>query len=643
MSETYLVTAKTVEEAIAIANREYADESHEVSYEIIDMPKKGFLGIGARDAKIKITVSKIESADLGSLVNEIKSMKSITNRGGESRKEKAPAEKQNDRQQKQQSAQKQHKQGEKSAEKAEKSGEKQERNQNKPKQQPHQNQQSAQKQQNQPKQQKTNDKQQSDKQTEKKPVEKKPAEKTEKAEKVGIRESKPAEKIEVKTAATPAGHEKTEAKFGSADAEYTTSLRNDYGGGRRKTQLPKNPSSVKDSSDESAAVTVSSPVGLTDFVSENKSFGSEDQNSGYRRMSNDIRKKSKAPAQEKSAETQSEPVRNATPEEVAEKLGGNKKRRRGNRSKSQSTPLTQDEFSEMMKKYDIAESDEDAAFLESLIDAEAEGELDSITSSESHEPEKKEEKIREAVTEEEMECALEFANKLLENMQIGAKAVRGEPEEGEEFVTKEGAEVYPKINIIGDDTGILIGHHGETLDSIQYLINLSALRRTNQKNGDYVKIVVDIEDYREKREDTLRSLARRMASRAVKYKRNIYLEPMNAYERRIIHSELQTFENVSTHSVGADRDRKIVITYEGPDKQAAERQHENSRRDGSRSENSRRKKSTSDAGSASEGQKSESGKKHDRKPKKVQKMPIEALPSLLESREDSAAEPTDAE
>ena len=64
MSETYLITAKTVEEAIAIANREYADQNHEVSYEILEMPKKGFLGIGAKEAKIKITVTKSVSAEL---------------------------------------------------------------------------------------------------------------------------------------------------------------------------------------------------------------------------------------------------------------------------------------------------------------------------------------------------------------------------------------------------------------------------------------------------------------------------------------------------------------------------------------------------------------------------------------------------
>ena len=88
MSETYIITAKTVDEAIAIANREYADADHEVAYDIIDMPKKGFFGIGARDAKIKITVSKVQKVDLGSLVDDIRSMKTLTDRGGSRTPEK---------------------------------------------------------------------------------------------------------------------------------------------------------------------------------------------------------------------------------------------------------------------------------------------------------------------------------------------------------------------------------------------------------------------------------------------------------------------------------------------------------------------------------------------------------------------------
>ncbi len=165
------------------------------------------------------------------------------------------------------------------------------------------------------------------------------------------------------------------------------------------------------------------------------------------------------------------------------------------------------------------------------------------------------------VTEEEKQYALEFANNLLKNMEINATARF----DGVETV-KEGETSYPRLVIEGEGVGILIGHHGETLDAIQYLVNLSALRRGGSTQKEFVKIVVDIENYRAKREETLRTLARKMATNAQKYKRNVLLEPMNPYERRIIHSEIQSFENVSTHSVGSDENRKIVITYEGEDK-----------------------------------------------------------------------------
>jgi len=129
-----------------------------------------------------------------------------------------------------------------------------------------------------------------------------------------------------------------------------------------------------------------------------------------------------------------------------------------------------------------------------------------------------------------------------------------------------GGNTYPHIEIVGEGAGILIGHHGETLDAIQYLVNLCAHRKGGSSSKEFVKIIVDIEDYRAKREETLRSLARRTAGKAVKYKRNIVLEPMNPFERRIIHSEIQDIENVSTHSVGSDENRKIVVCYEGADK-----------------------------------------------------------------------------
>ena len=168
------------------------------------------------------------------------------------------------------------------------------------------------------------------------------------------------------------------------------------------------------------------------------------------------------------------------------------------------------------------------------------------------------------VSEAEMTYALEFVRALIADMGLSATAEAAPVPEGEEFTVTEEAPVYPAINISGDDKGILIGHHGETLDAIQFLVNLSSQRRAGIKSGkETVKIKIDVENYRSKREEALRILARKMAGRAVKYKKNMFLEPMNPYERRIIHSELQSYPGVSTHSVGSDKNRKIVISYEG--------------------------------------------------------------------------------
>ncbi len=128
-----------------------------------------------------------------------------------------------------------------------------------------------------------------------------------------------------------------------------------------------------------------------------------------------------------------------------------------------------------------------------------------------------------------------------------------------------------RIVISGEAAGMLIGHHGETLDALQYLANLTANRGDDDKN--YSKVTVDIENYRAKREETLRTLARRLASRVRKNNRSITLEPMNPYERRIVHSEVQNIEGVSTYSVGSDDNRKIVICPEdkmGKNKPSAE-------------------------------------------------------------------------
>ena len=116
-----------------------------------------------------------------------------------------------------------------------------------------------------------------------------------------------------------------------------------------------------------------------------------------------------------------------------------------------------------------------------------------------------------------------------------------------------------RIIISGDDASTLIGHHGDTLDALQYLANLASARKNINGERDKSRVTIDIEGYRAKREETLRALARRMAAKALRNRRSVMLEPMSAYERRIIHSEIQGIEGVSTNSVGSDNNRKIVI------------------------------------------------------------------------------------
>lgn len=189
-------------------------------------------------------------------------------------------------------------------------------------------------------------------------------------------------------------------------------------------------------------------------------------------------------------------------------------------------------------------------------------------------------KVRISYDTGDEDVAIDFVRTLIEDMGIDAVA---------EISDVGGGKL---INITGGDAGILIGHHGATLDAIQYLVNLAANKRSdmlrreedepaeNEYSYDeggiknqmtersrtvgkgYVRITLDIEGYREKREQTLRALARRMAYRVQKYKKSVTLEPMNPYERRIIHSEVQNIPGVTTISVGNDTDRKIIIYSE---------------------------------------------------------------------------------
>lgn len=377
MSEIYTVSAKTVDEAMELASKLYGGNNKEISYDIVSLPKKGFLGIGSKDAVIRVTVSDEEDAGLSSIVNEIKSYKSKTApETGYYTPEAEKIEK---------------------AEKTEKAPETKKEKKPEPKKEGRDN-----------------------------PVKAAPAEKKEPAEK----------------------------------------KQNTQKDAQKKPQQPK--------------------------------------------------AETKKPQQQQPKKQQPKPE-----------------------AKKEEKPI---EKAEPQKSTDNEK--------------------------------------KRAVSREEMDFAKSFINSMIADMNLSATAIELEAAEGEDFITAEGLDVYPAINIVGDDTGILIGHHGETLDAVQYLVNLALFRRANSKGSgrENIKITVDIENYRAKREETLRSLARRMAARAVKYKKNVFLEPMNPYERRIIHSELQDYPDVSTHSVGSDTNRKIIITYEGADKAPQNKRRRNGRR-----------------------------------------------------------------
>lgn len=159
------------------------------------------------------------------------------------------------------------------------------------------------------------------------------------------------------------------------------------------------------------------------------------------------------------------------------------------------------------------------------------------------------------VTVEEKTLAVNFLKSFIKDIGFECE-VKGD------MTVNENGFVTRLITIEGKDAPSLIGHRGDMLDALQYLANLCLARKSEGEHKEYVKVILDIENYREKREMALRALARRMAEKALKYQRNVLLEPMNPYERMIIHSEVQGIEGVSTHSVGYDDNRKIVITCE---------------------------------------------------------------------------------
>ena len=146
-------------------------------------------------------------------------------------------------------------------------------------------------------------------------------------------------------------------------------------------------------------------------------------------------------------------------------------------------------------------------------------------------------------TEERIE---QFVKGLLEHM--GSDAVP--------HAMKTADESY-SVDLVGENLGILIGRRGETLDAIQHLANYAVNRGQNKR----VRINVDAENYRLKREESLQRLAQKVAGKVTKYRRNITLEPMNAYERHVIHATLQDYPDVTTYSTGTEPNRRIVVAY----------------------------------------------------------------------------------
>lgn len=154
--------------------------------------------------------------------------------------------------------------------------------------------------------------------------------------------------------------------------------------------------------------------------------------------------------------------------------------------------------------------------------------------------------VKVTVIYDPVEIAENFLNKMLSSMNL----------DGSSLVRKEDSCLYIEIiNINSSDMGIVIGKRGSTLDAIQFLVSLAV----NKGRDDYTRVIVDAKGYRKRREQTLIRLANKMAAKAKTTKRLVKLEPMNPYERRIIHSALQDVNGITTFSEGEDPYRRVVI------------------------------------------------------------------------------------
>ena len=169
--------------------------------------------------------------------------------------------------------------------------------------------------------------------------------------------------------------------------------------------------------------------------------------------------------------------------------------------------------------------------------------------------------VVEAAAEKVVECentahekVYNFVNGLLEHMGVRANI---------EITDKEDGGI--NVNLSGKGMGVVIGRRGETLDAIQHLTNYAV----NHGSEKRLHVSVDAEAYRAKREEALVRLAEKMAAKAIKYKRSMALEPMNSYERHVIHAALQDYEGVSTSSIGTEPNRRVVVAYEKPQQEVS--------------------------------------------------------------------------
>ena len=155
--------------------------------------------------------------------------------------------------------------------------------------------------------------------------------------------------------------------------------------------------------------------------------------------------------------------------------------------------------------------------------------------------------LGEEVDDEKSRAIRTFLTGLLEHMECSAEIRVYQPEKGRYKVILEGKQM-----------GTLIGRRGETLDAIQQLTSYSV----NRSGGSRVRVQLDAEGYREKREQSLQHLAKKVAGKVVKYRRSVTLEPMNAYERHVIHTALQDVPGVTTYSTGTEPNRRAIVAYD---------------------------------------------------------------------------------